>query len=45
VVGISSAERLAQLDQLAASPIPDEVWAELEALGPAPSPVDDSDYA
>jgi len=45
VVGISSAQRLAQLDELAATPIPDEVWAELEALGPAPSPVDDSAYA
>ncbi|MFE5408388.1 aldo/keto reductase [Microbacterium sp. NPDC056569] len=45
VVGISSARRLAQLDELAATPIPDDVWAELEALGPAPSTIDDSDYA
>ena len=45
VVGISSAQRLAQLDELAATPIPDDVWTELDALGPAPSPVDDSEYA
>jgi len=45
VVGISSAQRLAQLDELAATPIPDDVWTELEALGPAPSTIDDSDYA
>ncbi|MFB7892726.1 aldo/keto reductase [Microbacterium sp. NPDC056044] len=45
VVGISSSQRLAQLDELVATPIPDEVWTELEALGPAPSPVDDSEYA
>jgi D-threo-aldose 1-dehydrogenase len=45
IVGISSARRLAQLDELAATPIPDEVWTELDALGPAPSPVDDSEYA
>lgn len=45
IVGISSARRLAQLDELAATTIPAEVWAELEALGPAPSPVDDSAYA
>ncbi|WP_106814913.1 aldo/keto reductase [Microbacterium timonense] len=45
VVGVSSTRRLAQLDELLATTIPDEVWAEIEALGPAPSPVDDSDYA
>ncbi|MBW9092233.1 aldo/keto reductase [Microbacterium jejuense] len=45
VVGVSSAARLEQLDALAASPIPDGVWAELDELGPAPSPVDDSEYA
>jgi D-threo-aldose 1-dehydrogenase len=45
VVGISSARRLAQLDELAAAPIPEELWTELEALEPAPSPVDDSAYA
>jgi D-threo-aldose 1-dehydrogenase len=45
VVGVSSPHRRAQLDELAATPIPDEVWDELAALGPAPSPVDDSEYA
>ncbi|WP_109211983.1 MULTISPECIES: aldo/keto reductase [Microbacterium] len=45
IVGISSAKRLAQLDELAATPIPDDLWAELDGLGPAPSPVDDSEYA
>ena len=44
VVGVSSAQRLAQLDELAASPIPDGVWAEIDELGPAPSTIDDSDY-
>jgi D-threo-aldose 1-dehydrogenase len=45
VVGLSSAARLAQFDELAATPIPEEVWDELERLGPAPTPVDDSAYA
>ncbi|MFC8680063.1 aldo/keto reductase [Microbacterium ureisolvens] len=45
IVGISSAKRVAQLDELAATPIPDELWADLDGLGPAPSPVDDSEYA
>lgn len=45
VVGVTSPGRRAQLDQLETSPIPDEVWAELDALGPAPTPVDDSSYA
>jgi len=44
VVGISSARRLAELDGLAATPIPDDVWDELESLGPAPSTIDDSAY-
>ena len=44
VVGVSSAVRLAQLDELAAAPIPDGVWSELDALGPAPSAIDDSAY-
>ena len=44
-MGISSAQRLAQLDELAATPIPDDVWTELESLGPAPSTIDDSAYA
>jgi D-threo-aldose 1-dehydrogenase len=45
VVGVTSPGRRAQLDELETTPIPDEVWAELDALGPAPSPVDDSSYA
>ena len=45
VVGLSSATRLAQLEQLAATPIADDLWTELEALGPAPSTIDDSEYA
>jgi len=45
VVGVSSPGRRAQLDELAATPIPDEVWSELDALSPAPSPIDDSDRA
>ena len=45
IVGVSSPGRRAQLDELAATPIPEEVWSEIEAVGPAPSPVDDSAYA
>ena len=40
VVGVSSASRLAELDELAATPVPDDVWGALEDLGPAPSNVD-----
>lgn len=42
IVGVASPGRRAQLDELAATPVPDDVWKELERLGPAPSPVDDS---
>lgn len=45
VVGVASPGRRAQLDQLAATPIPDEVWTELDRLGPAPSTIDDSAFA
>ena len=45
VVGVVSPGRRAQLDELVATHVPEELWAELEALGPAPSPVDDSAYA
>jgi len=45
VVGVVSPGRRAQLDELVATQVPEELWAELEALGPAPSPVDDSAYA
>jgi D-threo-aldose 1-dehydrogenase len=36
VVGVSSPERVQQTLDLAAAPVPDELWAELEALVPAP---------
>ncbi|MGI5131130.1 aldo/keto reductase [Pseudonocardia sp. CA-107938] len=36
VVGLSSPERVQQTLDLAGAPIPDELWAELEALVPAP---------
>lgn len=44
VVGVSSPRRLAELDDLVAVPVPDDLWDELDALGPAPSTVDDSAY-
>ncbi|MCS3844077.1 aldo/keto reductase [Microbacterium sp. AK031] len=43
VVSASSTARLAQLDELAATPIPDAVWDELDALGPAPTNLDDGE--
>lgn len=42
VVGVSSPERLAELLAFAAAPVPDDLWTELDLLGPAPSPIDDS---
>lgn len=42
VVGVSSPARLDALFGLAGTRIPDALWAELDALGPAPSPIDDS---
>ncbi|WP_406246867.1 aldo/keto reductase [Microbacterium sp. M] len=44
VVGVSSARRLDELLALDAVVIPDAVWTAIEALGSAPSPVDDSRY-
>ncbi|WP_243231732.1 aldo/keto reductase [Microbacterium sp. CIAB417] len=44
VVGVSSPARIEQLRALDAAAIPEGVWADLAALGPAPSPVDDSRY-
>ena len=41
VVGISSAARLAQLHALAAEPVPDGIWRDIDDLGPAPTPIDD----
>jgi D-threo-aldose 1-dehydrogenase len=45
VVGVSSPGRRAQLDELAAATIPDDLWVELDTLGPAPTPVDDGEFA
>lgn len=44
IVGVSSTGRRVQLDELAATVIPDSLWADIDALGPAPSPIDDSAY-
>lgn len=41
VVGVSSIHRLAQLDALEGEAIPDDLWAEIDTLGPAPTPIDD----
>ncbi|MEH3088511.1 MAG: aldo/keto reductase [Microbacterium arborescens] len=41
IVGVSSTERLRQLVELRDTEIPDGIWAELEALGPAPTTIDD----
>lgn len=38
IVGISRPERIAELEAMAAAKVPDELWAELDDLGPAPSP-------
>lgn len=40
VVGVSSAGRIAELEQARSHPIPDALWPELAALGPAPSTID-----
>ena len=45
IVGVATPGRRAQLDELAATPVPDDLWSEIDALGPAPSPVDDSAHA
>ncbi|MGF6824184.1 D-threo-aldose 1-dehydrogenase [Microbacterium sp. ZKA21] len=45
VVGVARPGRRAQSDELVDTPIPDALWAEVDALGPAPSPIDDSRYA
>lgn len=41
IVGVSSTERLRQLVELRDTEIPEEIWAELEALGPAPTTIED----
>lgn len=45
VVGVSSPHRREQLDELVQAEVPEGLWDAVESLGPAPSPVDDSDYA
>jgi D-threo-aldose 1-dehydrogenase len=45
VVGVSSPHRREQLDELEQAEVPEALWNAVESLGPAPSPVDDSDYA
>jgi D-threo-aldose 1-dehydrogenase len=45
VVGVARPGRLAQLDELVAADVPDEVWSAIDALGPAPSTIDDSEFA
>lgn len=44
VVGISSAQRLAQLRALCETSVPEDFWAAFYELPPAPTPVDDSAY-
>lgn len=41
VVGVSSPARIAALEDLRCTPVPEEVWAAIHALGAAPSPVTD----
>ena len=41
VVGVGSAARLRELDDLLDTPIPADLWPALDALGPPPSPVTD----
>lgn len=41
VVGVSSAQRLAELDALRHAAVPDALWEALDRLGPAPSPIAD----
>ncbi|WP_022899925.1 aldo/keto reductase [Humibacter albus] len=43
VVGISSAQRLRELEELTATEIPDRLWASIDACGPAPSTDEDED--
>lgn len=41
VVGVSHPERLASLEELRTTSIPDEVWEQISRLGAAPSPIVD----
>jgi len=44
VVGASSPARIDDIRRIREQLIPDELWNDLGALGPAPSPIDDSPY-
>lgn len=44
IVGIASRRRLAELDALLATEIPASLWYDLEEIGPAPTPIDDSAF-
>lgn len=44
VVGVSKPGRVAELHELDDAVVPDEIWAEIDALGPAPSPVDNPPF-
>lgn len=44
VVGVSSPGRIAQLRALDETSVPDALWVDLETLGPAPSPIDDTGH-
>lgn len=41
VVGVSSPARLTELEELRQTAVPEEFWAALDRLGPAPSPITD----
>jgi len=41
IVGASSAQRIAALDDLGEAVVPDELWTELAAMPPAPTVIDD----
>jgi D-threo-aldose 1-dehydrogenase len=42
VVGISSVQRLRELEELAATEVPDGLWDAIDACGPAPSTEEDA---
>lgn len=44
VVGVSSPGRFDELAALDGAVIPDQIWAEIDALGPAPSPVENPSF-
>ncbi|MDP3952318.1 aldo/keto reductase [Microbacterium sp.] len=44
VVGVSSPQRIAELLTAHSENIPDALWSAIDALGPVPSPIDDTEY-